>query len=260
MKLFCEQQGSGPALIMAHGIFGSHENLGAIARLLVDHFSLYRVDLRNHGRSPHADSMSYAEMAADIAELMDDYGLSQAAVLGHSLGGKVMMELATAQPARVSQLIVADIAPVTYPSHHDPIVQGLQSINLAELKSRAEADEQLKPFVDNQTTRQFLLKNLQRHDDGQFTWRLNLPAITHNYPQLRFAVGEGRSYNRPTLFIRGELSKYIQERNFDTIYRQFPNAKIETIPGASHWLHAENPQLFTELVLNFIVEKGSHEY
>ena len=257
MKLFfikqeCEQHTSGPALIMAHGIFGSHENLGAIARLLVKRFTLYRVDLRNHGRSPHADSMSYAEMAADIAELMDDEGLTTAAVLGHSLGGKVMMELATSHPQRVSHLVVGDIAPVTYPNHHDPILEGLQSIQLDSLRSRGDADQQLQTFVSEPGTRQFLLKNLVRDDDGKFHWRLNLPAIVNNYPLVRQAVGDGRQYLGPTLFIRGELSKYIQQRNHADIFQQFPQAKIETIPGTSHWLHAENPQRFAELVIDFI--------
>ncbi len=256
MKLFfkkevCEKQ-SAPSLIMAHGIFGSHENLGAIARLLLQHFNLYRVDLRNHGRSPHADSMSFTEMAADIAELMDDQGLDNSAVLGHSLGGKVMMELATAQPEKVSHLIVGDIAPVTYPNHHDPILEGLQSVQIDSLQSRGEADTQLKNFVAEAGTRQFLLKNLVRDDDGKFQWRINLPAIVENYPEVRKAIGEGRQFHGPTLFIRGELSKYIQERNHADIFQQFPNAKIETISGASHWLHAENPQRFTELVVEFL--------
>jgi len=255
MKLFCEKQGNerGPALIMAHGIFGSFENLGAIARLLVDDFLLYRVDLRNHGRSPHAESMSYADMATDILELMDDNGLQNAAVLGHSLGGKVMMELACCHPDRVSHLIVGDIAPVQYPSHHDPILQGLQSLNLDAVKSRNEAEELLKPYVEHLLTRQFLLKNLQRDDNGKFYWRLNLPAIADQYPQLRLKVGEGKVFNGPTLFIRGELSKYIQERNFDAIYQQFPNAKIETLTNAGHWLHAEKPQQFASLVKQFIL-------
>jgi esterase len=252
MKLFCEKQGAGPALVMAHGIFGSHENLGAIARLLVDHFTLYRVDLRNHGRSPHSETMTYADMAADIVELMDDHKLGNAAVLGHSLGGKVMMELATTKPERVNHLIVGDIAPVQYPSHHDPILQGLQAINLTSLNSRTEADEQLAKFVDTPMTRQFLLKNLQRNDQGEYFWRLNLPVIAQSYDAMRQAVGEGKMFPGPTLFIRGELSKYIQDRNIEAIQQKFPLAKIATIARASHWLHAEQPQQFFELVKNFI--------
>lgn len=253
MKLFCEKQGHGAALIMAHGVFGSHENLGAIARLLVDDFTLYRVDLRNHGRSPHAATMSYADMAADILELMDDQGLNKAAVLGHSLGGKVMMELACTHPERVTHLVVGDIAPVEYPAHHDPILAGLQAIDLSEIKSRGEADQQLQQYVDNLLTRQFLLKNLQRDDNGQFYWRLNLAAIAEQYGVLRLSIGGGKVHPGPTLFIRGALSKYIQERNFDAIYQQFPSAKIETIDNASHWLHAEKPQQFADLVKNFII-------
>lgn len=257
MKLFCQQQGNtkGPVLIMAHGVFGSHENLGAIARLLADDFYLYRLDLRNHGRSPHADTMTFAEMAADVLEFIDDHKLDKVAVLGHSLGGKVMMELATTHPDRVNHLIVADIAPVQYPAHHDPILAGLQAIDLAQLKSRNDADQQLQAYVDNLTTRQFLLKNLQRSEDGEYTWRLNIKAIADQYDNLRLTVGDGKIYAGPTLFIRGALSKYIQERNHPAIYQQFPKATIKTIDGASHWLHAEKPQQFVELVKRFILEK-----
>lgn len=256
MKLFCEKQGQGPALIMAHGIFGSHENLGAIARILVNDFTLYRVDLRNHGRSPHADSMTFKEMAADIAELIDDNNLDRVAVLGHSLGGKVMMELACTQPEKVSHLIVGDIAPVKYPSHHDPILAGLQSIDLATLSSRKQADEELSAFVEAVGTRQFLLKNLQRDDNGDFYWRLNLSVIAEQYDTLTQKVGEGSQFTGPTLFIRGELSKYIQERNHDEIHQQFPQAKIVTIDDASHWLHAEKPEEFSELVTHFILSNS----
>lgn len=252
MKLFCEKQGQGPALIMAHGIFGSYDNLGAIAKLLVDDFTLYRVDLRNHGRSPHADSMTFPEMAADIVELMDDHQLNQAIVLGHSLGGKTMMELACTHPDRVSHLIVGDIAPVEYPSHHDPILEGLQSIDLSALKTRGDADKQLQNYVDNLLTRQFLLKNLQRNEDGKFVWRINLKCIVGQYPNLRLNVGGGKRFDGPTLFIRGELSKYIQERNYAEIKNRFPNANIETLSNASHWLHAEKPDEFAALVKQFI--------
>jgi len=254
MKLFCQQQGNNqaPALIMAHGVFGSHDNLGAIAPILEIDCYLYRLDLRNHGRSPHAATMSFTDMANDVLELIVDNNIQQAAVLGHSLGGKVMMELATNHPERVSRLIVADIAPVEYPAHHDPILEGLQSIKLDGLRSRHDADEQLKSFVGDAPTQRFLLKNLQRDEQGNFYWRLNLPAIASQYGEMRKTIGNGKVYSGPTLFIRGGLSKYIQERNFDAIYKQFPNAKIETIANASHWLHAEQPQQFADLVTQFL--------
>ena len=255
MKLFCETQGNehGPALLMTHGVFGSHDNLGAITRLLAKDFHLYRIDLRNHGRSPHADTMTYAEMAADMLELMDANNLDTAAVLGHSLGGKVMMELACTHPHRINHLIVGDIAPIEYPPHHDPILDGLQAIDLSELKSRGEADEQLQAYVEELPTRQFLLKNLQRDEEGNYYWRLNLPVIVKEFSTMRSGIAAGKVFDGPTLFIRGGLSKYIRERNFDAIKNQFPNSRIETIENASHWLHAEEPQQFAHLATAFLL-------
>ncbi len=258
MKLHFEILGQGEPLIVMHGMFGSLENLGAVCRILADHYCLYRVDLRNHGRSPHASTMTFAEMADDIVELMDSQNLAKANILGHSLGGKVAMELAWSHPERVNKIIVADIAPVSYPQHHNAILDAFAKISLAEVKSRKDADTLLSEYVEELGVRQFILKNLARDENQNYYWRLNVPAIIENYDSLRLAIGESDGGERtvscsvPTLFIRGEKSNYIQERNYQEIHTKFSNAKIDTILGASHWLHAEEPEQFSNLVIDFL--------
>lgn len=252
MQLHFDKSGSGEPLVMMHGLFGSLENLGAISRILEDRYTLYRLDLRNHGRSPHGDTMSFADMAGDLLEFMDQQSLNKPQLFGHSLGGKVAMELACRHPERVAKLVVADIAPVSYPSHHNAILDGLASLQGERIDSRRQADERLAEFVPEAPIRQFILKSLERDEDGAFRWRLNVPAILHNYDDLRLAVCDGCQYAGPTLFIRGEKSNYIAERNHPEIAAKFPNSDIATVAGASHWLHAERPQEVATLIRDFL--------
>lgn len=251
MQLHFEKSGRGEPLVMMHGMFGSLDNLGAIARILEDHFTLYRLDLRNHGDSPHADSMSFEEMAEDVREFMDSQSLDAAFVFGHSLGGKVGMELACRHPERVKKLVVADIAPVTYPSHHNAILDGLANVHPAQVNSRKEADEQLSEYINEVLVRQFILKSLERTDEGSYRWKLNVPGLLNNYEDLRLAVCDN-GYQGPTLFLRGENSNYIAERNKAEIAKKFPKSKIVTVENASHWLHAEQPQVVADAVEQFL--------
>ncbi|MGI1680096.1 MAG: alpha/beta fold hydrolase [Cellvibrionaceae bacterium] len=253
MRLYFEKSGTGEPLIMLHGMFGSFENLGAIARILQDHFTLYRVDLRNHGRSPHAETMSFPEMANDVFELMENQQLESANILGHSLGGKVAMQLAFDHPEKVKKIVVLDIAPVAYPSHHNAILDGLKNINPASAKSRKEVDEKLKNYVDEPGVRQFILKNLERNETKEFFWRLNVSAVINCYDGLREAVGDNDSAcEKDILFLKGEKSNYIHKKNHEEIFRKFSNAKIETIAEASHWLHAEDPKGVASKVIRFL--------
>lgn len=252
MELFYKRSGDGPPLVMLHGLFGSLENLGAIARLLQDRFTLYQIDLRNHGRSPHANSMGFAEMADDVAAVMEREGLASTHVLGHSLGGKVAMQMALDHPQRVKGLVVLDIAPVSYPPGHNEILHALNEIDPAGYTTRAELDTRLQQYVDEPGVRQFILKNLNRDQQGRFYWRLNVPAISHWYDDLRAAIGDGLIREAPTLFVRGEKSRYIQLRNHKEILQKFPHADIVTIDGASHWLHAEKPKEVAEVVIRYL--------
>ncbi|MDX1633182.1 MAG: alpha/beta fold hydrolase [Marinobacter sp.] len=251
--------GEGEPLILLHGLFGSLENLGGVSQRLQDGWQIHALDQRNHGRSPHADTMDYPAMAADVLAYMDRQGLGQASLLGHSMGGKVAMELALSHPERVDRLIVADIAPVTYRPRHDNVLAGLDAIDLAALESRQQADEVLRAHVEELPVRQFLLKNLIRvgadEDAGngaRFRWRLNLTAIKACYDNLARAPSAEGPFDGPTLFIKGSESAYIQDKHRDAVARLFPHARLRIIQGAGHWLHAEKADTFATLCRRFL--------
>ncbi len=260
VKLNHRVTGAGQPLILLHGLFGSLENLGGAAQRLQDEWQIHALDLRNHGKSPHTDSMDYAAMADDVISYMDAQGLERASLLGHSMGGKTAMQLALANPSRVDHLIVADIAPVDYKPRHDAILEGMQNLDLSQLASRQQADKALSEFVELRGVRQFLLKNLVRipqeeraHGDGaQFRWRLNLPVIAACYPALAEAPSVSGPFEGPTLFIKGEDSAYIQNKHRDEISKLFPSAELQAIKGTGHWLHAEKADTFAAVCRRFL--------
>ncbi|TNE61935.1 MAG: alpha/beta fold hydrolase [Alphaproteobacteria bacterium] len=253
MQLYSRSRGTGAPLVMLHGLFGSADNLGGIARILELDYRTIAVDLRNHGRSPHVAGMSYGEMAADVLRLMDAEELESAYVFGHSMGGKTAMQLALKAPDRVKKLVVADIAPVPYLRHHDSILKGLRVVADAGDMSRAEAEAMLAPHVEEAEVLSFLLTNWRRRDDGTQGWRLNLQAIEKDYENLIAGNDSGR-YDGPTLFVRGGNSDYIQADHREAILARFPNATVRTIEGTGHWLHAEKPELVARIVKRFLSE------
>ncbi|SFR82625.1 esterase [Marinobacter daqiaonensis] len=251
--------GEGKPLLLLHGLFGSLENLGGINQRLQDSWQIHGLDLRNHGRSPHTDTMDYPRMAEDVVRYLDSQQIETASLIGHSMGGKTAMQVALSYPDRVDRLVVADIAPVTYKPRHDAILEGMKALDLATIKSRGEADKALEAHVETPEVRMFLLKNLvrvpesEKKDDGAtFRWRLNLPVIEACYQNLADAPkGEG-PFEGPVLFIKGENSAYIQKKHHDRIQTLFPAARVEEIPGTDHWLHAEKPDEFARLCRQFL--------
>lgn len=252
MILHTDITGQGTPLLLIHGLFGSGENLGMIARLLADRFQVINVDLRNHGRSGHSDELSYSLMAADLAETMDALGLSRAAVLGHSMGGKAAMQLALTYPERVSKLVLADISPVVSLSRHLGILSALNSIDLARLIDRKDADRQLQTEINDAGTRAFLLKSLQKTDNG-FSWRFNLAALTAQYQQVLAAPEATAPYTGPVLFIKGGNSDYLLAEHQPQILKLFPAARAKVIEGTGHWLHAEKPAAFAKITADFLL-------
>ena len=251
MQLHFRQHGEGPPLVLLHGLFGSHENLGSVARALADKFTVYGLDLRNHGRSPHSRAMDYATLAADVDETLDTVGVETASLLGHSLGGKTAMALALAKSQRVERLVVVDIAPLAYDRRHDAELDALRALDLDGIRSRKDADDALAGNIPNPAIRQFLLKNLMRVEGG-FAWRIPLDTIDDEYASIAAAPASSGSYEGPALFIRGGDSNYIDDRGAAAIHEIFPGARIETVPGAAHWVHVDNPQAFIELVGEFL--------
>ena len=183
MKLNFKKTGTGKPLVILHGLFGSADNWFSIAKELEKDFTLYLVDQRNHGDSPHSEEWNYGVMVEDLKELIDEEGLDRIYLMGHSMGGKTAMNFAVEYPERVDRLIVADIAPRYYEVHHQTILEGLNSIKLDQIKSRKEADDQLAKYIDEVGIRQFLLKSLGRNSEG-FVWKINLPVITENIEEI----------------------------------------------------------------------------
>lgn len=252
MLLHTDISGQGEPLVLIHGLFGSYENLGMIARQLVNDFTIINVDLRNHGKSAHAATMSYPEMAQDVAETLDALGINSASVLGHSMGGKVAMQLALTAPERVTKLVLADISPVETKPRHNAIFDALSQLPIATLSDRREAEQMLVHAIPELGLRQFLLKNLQKVD-GQLQWRFNLSALIANYSQILAAPTGSAPYIGPVLFVKGGDSDYIQSSHQPIILQWFPHAKAKVIQGTGHWLHAEKPVAFAKIVRDFLL-------
>jgi esterase len=247
---YSEQGSGGPTVVLLHGLFGSGDNLGALARALAPDYRVISADLRNHGRSPHSATMTLAELAGDVLALLDALGLEWVHLVGHSLGGKVAMQLALNAPARVGRLVCADIAPVQYAPHHQGIFAGLQAVDLAALNQRGDADVVLARYVDEVPVRQFLLKSLYRDEEG-FHWRFDLGSLIANYDEV-LAAPAGRPFAGPTLFIKGGDSDYLLPEHAAQVEVLFPNFRVKVIEGTGHWLHGEKPVVFNKLVKDFL--------
>lgn len=243
-----------PPLVILHGLFGSLNNWAGSSSALAEHYQVWALDLRNHGRSDWDDTMSYATMSDDLLRFIDRQGFDQVRLLGHSMGGKVAMQFALDHPDRLSHLVVVDIAPVLYPANHDDVFAGLKSLDLSTVKSRREADTLLQDKIPEASVRQFLLTNLYS-DAQQFAWRMNLKVLESQYDQIAAApVASRGAYTGTTLFIKGERSDYIQPRYREAIATLFPNAQARLMAGVGHWPHAEKPKAFNALVSRFLTQ------
>ena len=251
MSIDYSVRGQGEPLVLMHGLFGSRENLGAIARFLSDYFCVYSLDLPNHGRSAHSDEFDLHSMAESIDAWMQGIGLSKALFFGHSLGGKAAMEFALVYPHRVSKLVVADIAPVAYGHRHELVFEGLLAIDLPQLNSRVEANAVLERYVPELPVRNFLLKNLQKNTQGEFEWRMNLQSIHTHYADLIKANSEV-CIDKPVLFLKAENSEYIKAEYRNDIVSRFSAAELKVVSNTGHWLHAEKPELIARLVQRFL--------
>ena len=252
MQLNFKTFGQGEPIIILHGLFGMLDNWQTIAKKLADTHTVFIVDQRNHGRSPHVEEHTYAGMADDLLQFMQDQFIQKAHILGHSMGGKTAMHFALNHPDQVDKLIVVDIAPKTYPNGHDEIFAALQSLKLNELESRKEIDEQLSNFISETGVRQFLMKNIERSRENGYALKMNLPVIYRDYPTILQEPELDDPFEGETLFIRGAKSRYVKDEDVLNILEFFPNARLETILDAGHWVHAERPQELLDLVKDFL--------
>ena len=248
-----EYSKKGTPLLVLHGLFGSQSNWGWHIKQLADSFHVIGIDLRNHGDSPHVEQHDYRVMARDVAALIEDAGLEGCYLMGHSMGGKVAMQLALSQPELVARLLVVDIAPVEYSAGaegHANVFAGMNALDLANLESRKQAEELIAEYIEDPDTRKFVLTNLVRSPEGGYRWKLNLSAIEACYDKLRAGV-DGEPFAKPTLFVKGDLSPYVQRKHEAEILRLFPNAGVKIIMEAGHWLHADKPQAFQKIAQDF---------
>jgi esterase len=257
ISLASAEYGQGPPLAILHGLFGSGRNWRSIAQQLAAHHRVLAFDLRNHGASPWADGMSYAEMADDLRVSLHERGIERTALLGHSMGGKVAMLAALLHPGEVDRLVVVDIAPVPNPPTLLTFVHAMRDVDLHGITRRNDADAQLAAAIPDAAVRAFLLQNLLI-DGGHAHWRLNLEEFEREFFQiLDFPDLPDRVvYGGPTLFVAGANSTYVRPIDEPAIQRLFPQARVSRIAGAGHWVHAEQPQAFLRVVEPFLSEPG----
>lgn len=251
--LYSKIEGSGRPFFILHGYLGMSDNWKTLAqRFAQQGYQVHALDLRNHGRSFHSDEFTYEAMAQDLIEYADAHNLPAFDLLGHSMGGKLAMFVATENPDRIQKLIIADMAPRYYRPHHQDIMAGLNAVDFTKKPDRVQVEHVLSAYVSDKGTRQFLMKSLYWVEPGQLGWRFNLPVFNEKIDNIGQALPEGAVFKKPTLFLKGANSNYISERDFADIDTHFPDSEIVTIANAGHWLHAEHPEDFYEAVIAFL--------
>jgi esterase len=253
MELFFRKYGSGPNLIVLHGLLGNGDNWATLGKQFGEQFSTFTPDMRNHGQSPHVAEMNYRSMAADVIHFMDQQLISNSHILGHSMGGKIAMQMALENSDRVEKLVVVDMGPKKYPDGHKEIFKAMFSLPIDQIQNRKEATDFLLAQIDSETIVQFLLKNIvfDKKIDG-YKWRINLPGIYESYPNILEAIESDSTYEKPTLFIYGGNSDYVNQEDHNSILKLFPNTEFFKVENAGHWVHAEKPKELFNRVVNFL--------
>lgn len=244
--------GEGLPLIVIHGFLGTGDNWLTLAKKWAESRKVFLVDMRNHGRSFHADVHDYPLMCEDIIRFMDFHQLETAEILGHSMGGKVAMYLALNYSEKVEKLIVVDIAPKPYRGGHEDIVSALNALPVDSVSSRKEAEDFLTERLSDAGVVLFLMKNLTRNPEGGFGWKMNLPALSSEYYNILAAIESRYIYDGETLFIKGGNSGYIKDHDEERIKVLFPKAEIVIVADAGHWVHSEQPEEFSNVVSDFL--------
>lgn len=252
MKLAYKEFGEGKPMVILHGLFGFSDNWVTHAKKFSSYFRVITVDLRNHGYSPWSDDFSYQLMVDDVKELLDDLGISKCILIGHSMGGKVAMLFSQQYQEMLEKMVVVDMGVKSYPLHHQHILDSFREIDLSKMSARSEAEKILMQFIDSNGVRQFLLKNLYWKDKGQLAWRVNFPVLEREMDEILKAL-PFKEVMVPTLFIRGALSNYIEDADIPEIEEYFPDNQIETVENSGHWVHAEAPEDFFDIVLGFCI-------
>lgn len=255
MKLFYRRFGEGFPVIILHGLFGLSDNWVTFGKALGKHYSVFIPDLRNHGQSPHHPVFNLDVMAQDIREFTTDNDLQEIILIGHSLGGKIAMQVALENPETVKKLVVVDVGLNIPPpdNDHQQLINAMISVDFSTTRSRSDVEKQLKDKIASLKLRQFLLKNVYWRDRETLGWRLDLHAINNNLPSVFMPVSVPGIYEGPVLFVRGGRSKYISDEDLPGIQKKFPRVILHTIADASHWVHADAPGEFYDVVSRFLL-------
>ena len=253
MKLYSKIYGDkGQDLIVIHGLFGMSDNWNSLGKQFSKYCKVHLIDLRNHGRSPHAEDFNYEVMSEDVLEYMEGRNIQKPILLGHSLGGKVAMKFAFTYPKKIEKLIVADISPREYNSDfYKKLLATLYKLPLDDFDKREEIDSVLSSTFEDKGMRLFLLKNLYRKENKDFAWRFNIEVLLEKVSNIQEAGFIKGVCDVPTHFIRGGNSNYITTEDELIINKHFSDFSIATIEGAGHWLHADNPERFYDEVMGF---------
>ncbi len=251
MKLHFKKLGEGQPVIILHGVFGSSDNLTIVAKRIAASHEVYLVDQRNHGHSPHSQDFNYSLLTQDVLEFIQEHNLHQPILIGHSMGGKVAMNVALNQGETLSKLVVVDIAPRFYALHHQNILQALVT-DVSGFSSRSEVEAALAPLLPEFSTRQFIMKNLHRKESGGFEWRINVKSLTDNIEQVGAQISSDKPFTKPVLVVKGEKSNYIKDEDIAEFRALFPHCQFAEVKGAGHWVHAESPEGFLDVVMPFL--------
>lgn len=254
MVLHSVIQGEGKPLLIIHGYLGMSDNWKTLAgQYVAAGFQTHALDMRNHGKSFHADEFTYAAMVQDLVEYINFHNLGKVDIIGHSMGGKAAMFFAVQHPELLDKLVVADIGPKYYKPHHQDVMAGLNAVDFSRDTDRAAVEAAIATHIPDMGTRQFLLKSVYWAEPGkQLGFRFNLDAFNKATDTIGEALPEGALFNGPTLFLRGDRSDYIKDEDFALIQSHFPLSEIKDIQNSGHWVHAENPKDFLEKTLGFL--------
>ncbi len=247
------ETGQGPNLVILHGVFGSGDNWLTVARRLEHRYRVFLPDQRNHGKSFHSDDFGHDLLADDLRQWMDLKGLDKIHLVGHSMGGKAAMRFAAQDPSRLYSLTVVDIAPKAYAlDNHAKMLAAMQNLDLSACQSRGDLDAALRDDIPELSTRMFVLKNIERDEQGRFRWRIALGSLSRSLSSIGAALPSHAPLAIPALLVRGYNSNYVTEEDWSAFRERFPNAEFHTVPGAGHWVHADAPDILLPLLAQFL--------
>lgn len=245
--------GEGQPVIILHGLFGMLDNWLTIGKKLSDAgFMAILIDQRDHGRSQHTHRFDYKVLAEDLLHFMEEHWIHSAHLIGHSMGGKTALQFVVDHTSDIKKLVVVDIGIKAYAGGHEDVFKALLAVDLPQISDRDSVQKIISGFIDDSGTVQFLLKNLTRHKDGHFEWKMNLPLLYKNYQNILAPIELDHKCYTDTLFISGAESNYILDSDIANIIEHFPHAGFHTIPSAGHWVHADNPDELFKTIIDFI--------